>query len=319
MPVLDQIEKINGDTTLIDIGMFGVSKIAGVYLLQGEKKCLIDSGSQKEAKRLIKALTSLDAFPPDIIILTHAHYDHAQGVPSLLREAEKQGKKIEVMASSLAIPLLADASYNEPFNKGPYESIENVTPIEEGDLVDLGGQGLEIYSTPGHCSEHIALLDRQNGHLFAGDAPGYYWNSTRSYVPHFMPPSWNPELFSSSLDKLKNLQYEKLCLAHYGVLNRQEALDFLGRAEEYCTAWWELFEKNEDKLDQPAELLAEIMNTIKPVGPEQKILSPKLKMMFAVLVAGKKLTGKKPPDLTELLLLGILGDLVSGYRTYKQP
>lgn len=71
-------------------------------------------------------------------------------------------------------------------------------------------------------------------------------------------------------------------------------------------------------LDQPAELLAEIMSTIKPQGPEQRILSFKLKIMFAVLVAGKKLTGKKPPELNELLLLGILEDLVRGYRTYKQ-
>ena len=58
-------------------------------------------------------LKSTDVFPPDLIIATHAHYDHAQGIPIFRREASKLGKKIEVMASRHAIPLLADASYKE--------------------------------------------------------------------------------------------------------------------------------------------------------------------------------------------------------------
>ena len=53
-----------------------------------EHNTLIDSGSRKEAKNLIKVLKTIGVFPPDIIIVTHAHYDHAQGIPILRREAE---------------------------------------------------------------------------------------------------------------------------------------------------------------------------------------------------------------------------------------
>ncbi len=163
MPIRgEQVQKINENCTLIDIGLYGVAEVAGVYLIEGERKCLIDCGSQKEAKRLINALKSLDAFPPDLIIATHAHYDHAQGIPLLSKEAGKMGKKIEVMASREAIPLLAEASYNDYFDEGPYESITDVAPLEEGDTVDMGEVSLKIFHVPGHSMDHIAVLDEEN-------------------------------------------------------------------------------------------------------------------------------------------------------------
>ena len=48
--------KINDNTTLIDIGMFGVQGVTATYLIQGDKTCLIDGGTRKESHRLIKAL-----------------------------------------------------------------------------------------------------------------------------------------------------------------------------------------------------------------------------------------------------------------------
>jgi len=136
--------KINENTTLIDIGMYGVAGITAVYLIEGAKRCLIDGGTRTEAPRLVKTLKELDAFPPDIIIVTHAHYDHAQGIPILRKEAARQQRSIEVLASHEAIPLLEDPSFNAAFDAGPYEKISDVTPVKEGDTVDLGGIALSI-------------------------------------------------------------------------------------------------------------------------------------------------------------------------------
>lgn len=317
MPAVGQIEKINENTTLIDIGLFGVEGVAGVYLLEGDRKCLIDSGSRKEAKKLINILQSLDAFPPDLIIATHAHYDHAQGIPQLCREAQKRGKKIEIMASEEAVPLLADASYNKDFNEGPYESITGVVPLREGDIVDLGGLALKTYYVPGHCMDHIAFLDQKNKDLFVGDAVGY-WIDNQTYIPPFMPPSWDPEAFSSTIDKVNELDYERLCLAHFGTIPAVKANDFLDQAEQSYEAWWQLFEENEDKLDDPAGLLEALKSKLNPPFPELTIMSPKLKILFSLMVAGKKITGKKVQPLSELLLMGLLENLTCGYRTYKQ-
>ena len=317
MPAFNQTRRVNEHTTLIDIGMFGVAEVAGVYLVEGEKSCLIDSGSQKEAKGLVKALKSMGAFPPDKVILTHAHYDHAQGVPLMVRQAESKGEKIEIMASREAVPLLADARYNDPFNKGPYESITGVDPLDEGDLVDLGGVILEVLDAPGHSKDHIAIFDQQNKTLFVGDAVGI-WIDNQTYLPPFMPPSWNPESFSSTINKLRNINYDQLCLAHFGVVSKQEGDKLLDEAEEKTAAWWRLFEENEDKLEQPAMLLEEVKSSIDPPMPERAIISPTLKVLYTMMVAGKKLTGKEPQPLSEISLLGVLEFLASGYKTYQQ-
>lgn len=83
MSAIRQPGRISENTTLIDIGMYGVAGAAAVYLIEGDKKCLIDGGTRTEAPQVVETLRELDAFPPDIIIATHAHYDHAQGIPIL--------------------------------------------------------------------------------------------------------------------------------------------------------------------------------------------------------------------------------------------
>jgi len=136
--------KLGRNTSLIDIGDSGIWNKTGVYLIEGEKRCLIDSGTKAEAPRIVATLREMGAFPPDTIILTHSHFDHAQGIPVLRDEAAKEHRSIEVLASREAIPLLADPSYQEVFGPGPYASITDVTPLDEGDSVDLGTTTLRI-------------------------------------------------------------------------------------------------------------------------------------------------------------------------------
>jgi len=51
--------KISSHTTLLDIAMFGVAGTAAVYLVEGDQKCLIDSGSRAEAPGLVRKLRAL--------------------------------------------------------------------------------------------------------------------------------------------------------------------------------------------------------------------------------------------------------------------
>jgi len=91
----NNLERINDNTTMIDMEMFGLKRVGAVYLVQAGLKCLIDSGTKKEAKNIVRTLDSIGAFPPDILVLTHSHWDHTQGTPMLCREAERRGKKIK--------------------------------------------------------------------------------------------------------------------------------------------------------------------------------------------------------------------------------
>jgi glyoxylase-like metal-dependent hydrolase (beta-lactamase superfamily II) len=160
--------------------MFGVSGSTAIYLIEDEKKCLIDDGTQTEAKRIINMLKERNVFPPEIVIVTHSHYDHTQAIPAMRKEAAKQGKTIDVMASETAIPLLEDQSYNDVFESGPYKNIRDVTPVKEGDSIDIGQTTLKIFEVPGHHKDHIAILDEMNKNIFVGDSIGYKVQPSRN-------------------------------------------------------------------------------------------------------------------------------------------
>ncbi|MCP4133712.1 MAG: MBL fold metallo-hydrolase [bacterium] len=310
-------EKINGDTTLIDIGMYSVKGITAVYLIKGENKtCLIDGGTKEEASNIIAALKELGEFPPDIIIPTHSHFDHCQAIPAMRKKAAKEQKTITVMASEAAVPLLADQSYNEVLVKGPHPNITDVEPLKEGDTLDLGGIVLEFFNIPGHHKDHLAILDKKNKNIFVGDAIGY--KVAGKQLPPFVAPFWDKDSYYSTIKKLKKINYSSLCLAHFGVLRDKEAKNILDRSLAAFEAWWKIFEENEDRVDDADFMLETVMKETNLVPPELEIVSFKLKIAFALMTGWSKLTHKKPKTLFELLMLAIMGYLSTGYKTYKK-
>ena len=263
MSVIREPGRINDSTTLIDINMYGVAGATAVYLVEGDRKCLVDAGTSAEAPGLIEALRGLDSFPPDIIVLTHSHFDHAQGIPTLRREAERTGGRIEVLASERAIPLLANRFYNEVFDAGPYEEIRDVTPLKEGDVIDLGSTDLRVYDVPGHSVDHIAILDERHKNIFVGDAIGSK-TTDAVFMPPFMPPSWNSEAFQSSIGKLKGVDYDSLCLAHFGCIQGDEARRVPDEALLVCDSWWKLFDENASHLGDIGYMAETVIRQLVP-------------------------------------------------------
>ncbi len=283
--------KINDDTILFDVNMMGIPKIAAMYLIESGKKCIIDGGTHTEARKIIRQLKDLNFFPPDMIILTHSHWDHTQAVPMMMKRAEKEGKKIEILASAAAIPNLKDQSFNDIFGVGPFNNIEtDVTPLKEGDTVDLGGINLEIFEVPGHMSDHIAILDTKNKNLLVGDAIGYKVTDSLFIAP-FMPPHWDADAFLKTIEKIRNIEYDGISLAHFGYIYDTEARSILDEAISAYENWWNAFEQYIDKLDDIDYLIENFPQTILP----------------------KSEVAKFP----ELLVQGVLSWLVSGFKTYK--
>ncbi len=316
MAAIRETGKINENTTLIDIGMFGVSGSTAIYLIEDEKKCIIDGGTRAEAKRIINMLNERRAFPPDMVIVTHSHYDHTQAIPAMRKEAEKAGKTIEVMASETAIPLLEDQSYNDVFESGPYENIRDVTPLKEGDSIAIGKTTLQIFEVPGHHKDHIAILDEKNKNIFVGDSIGYKVGDN-TFLPPFMPPFWDTASFHATIDKLKQINYESLCLAHFGYIYGDEAKHILDEAVETYETWWQVFDNNADKLDDIDYMMGVILKEINPTPANLEIVSLKLKFLAGLMTALSKLLRKEPKPLHGHLLQGIVEWLAKGYRIYK--
>lgn len=308
--------RINENTTLIDYGLFGIACAGALYLIEGEKKCVIDGGTRSEAQRIYRILKNLDAFPPDIIILSHSHWDHTQSVPFLRKKASQQKKSIEVMASERALPLLEDQSWNGILSKGPFENIKDVTPLKEGDNVDLGGITLKIFDVPGHAKDHIAILDERSKNIFVGDAIGVK-TGDQFFIPPFQPPYWDRDAFYNTVNKLREIDYKSLCLAHFGYIYGDEAKSILDDAISVYELWWELFERNADRLDDIDFLLELVSRETNLVYPEFTVVDTKLKVLSALLTGWSKLTRKKPKPAGELVMPQVLGGLVRGYRAYK--
>jgi len=205
-----------------------------------------------------------------MIVLTHSHWDHCQAIPFLSQRAKKEGKEIEIYASVEAIPNLRDQSYNEVFGTGPFNNIEvDIIPLKEGDTVDLDGITLKIFETPGHMTDHIAILDEKNKNLFVGDALGDKVSDI-VFVPPFVPPNWDKDKYLNSVDKLKGIDYDTISLSHFGLIHGDEAKSILDESITNLNKWWRLFEENIENLDNIPYMIDKALPELIPKSELEK-------------------------------------------------
>lgn len=117
------------------------------FLLTGEREALlVDSGMETHnAKEIAQTLTDL----PIRLLNTHADMDH-----------------IGSNAEFETVFMHPAECFNYCKGKNPPT---DVTPVWEGDVIDLGGRPLEVVTLPGHTPGSIALLDRDRRVLISGD------------------------------------------------------------------------------------------------------------------------------------------------------
>ena len=313
------IAKIDESTFLIDFELFGIRRAGAVYFLKANKSCLIDSGTRAEAKKIVEALDSIGAFPPDMLILTHSHFDHSQGTPILCREAQKRNKKIKVMASEKAVSNLKDQSWNKVLDeKHKFENIPNVVPLKDGQTIDLEGLELKIIDFSGHCADDIAIYNEREKTAFVGDSVGYRVENVLNFPP-FMPPFWNPDGFKSAVNKLKRMECKRICLAHFGCLKNDEARNFPDDTIKTYETWWNVFAEADKsgKLEDVKYIKETLIREAGLVIPDLELTKTSMIMMLRVINLFKTIFGKRPIKVAEVQLETIIGWLTKGYRTYN--
>ena len=116
-------------------------------IIGGERALLVDSGvSGDGALDVARSLTSL----PVGLVNTHADRDHIAGNTAF--------------GHFMMHPAEAANYYNVNGGKGDF------TPLEDGQVLELGGRRIEVVLIPGHTPGSIALIDRERGMLFPGDS-----------------------------------------------------------------------------------------------------------------------------------------------------
>jgi glyoxylase-like metal-dependent hydrolase (beta-lactamase superfamily II) len=112
-----------------------------------ERAVLLDScaGGGKEFEAIVLSLTN----KPISLVITHSDQDHTGG------------------NEFFDTPAMHPAEFARYAEMGNQDT--NISPLWEGDIINLGDTSLEVVLIPGHTPGSIALLDRDARRMFVGD------------------------------------------------------------------------------------------------------------------------------------------------------
>lgn len=183
------------------------TKSSNCFLVFDEELVLIDTGHSFVGKRMIKEIQRLNIEPSDIkhIMITHHDVDHIGNVKLL-----KELTGATVWAHKEDIPFITGEKDRHGFKKyiGKLLSRKSIGDIQAyGDEMKVGN--VRIIPTPGHTPGHVCMLF--DGILFAGDLVEYKRNKM---VPFPNGWNWDTQKLLESIDSLKNIEYDWVCMSH---------------------------------------------------------------------------------------------------------
>lgn len=146
------------------------------YLVCGEKKAaVIDTmNGIEDVHEVVREITDL----PLVVVNTHGHCDHISGNIYFDCDCYLHPDDIKVAAEHSNFPSFRKLCREKKLKMPPFK------PINDGDVIDLGGLTLEAVSIPGHTPGGICLLLREKRVLFTGDSINHHlWMQLDESLP----------------------------------------------------------------------------------------------------------------------------------------
>jgi glyoxylase-like metal-dependent hydrolase (beta-lactamase superfamily II) len=128
------------------------------YLVDG---LLIDSGCQHTAQELVDFLSDHHV---EQIVNTHYHEDHIAGNWLL-----HQQRQLPMYAHRDSLPLMRQVPTLYPYQEIVWGYPQPVEAQELGSVITTSQYTFDVLHTPGHCSGHVVLIEKQKGWCFSGD------------------------------------------------------------------------------------------------------------------------------------------------------
>ncbi len=174
------------------------------FLIRGEVNTLIDPGHSKHVPDLLRQMEA-DGISPeeiDLIILTHCHPDHLEGLDAFMNHPVEIAMNRE------------EERYLKESGKVLFEMMGQSMPefridfyLKEGDL-HLGKELFHIYETPGHSPGSISIYSPQRKVLFTGDLVFYGGIGRTDFL------EGNSKLIKESIGRMSHLDIEILLPGH---------------------------------------------------------------------------------------------------------
>ena len=135
------------------------------------------------------------------IIVTHTHPDHSPGV-SLLQA------KVDIPAYGL----ITETTKNQDTSFKPAKMLTH------GEVIEAEDHAFEVIHTPGHASNHLCYLLREEKLLFTGD---HIMNGSTVVIA---PPDGNMKDYLESLKMLKDYDLENIAPGHGELMPNPQAV-----------------------------------------------------------------------------------------------
>jgi glyoxylase-like metal-dependent hydrolase (beta-lactamase superfamily II) len=222
------------------------------YLIVGEERTLLVDTGLREMPRTVIA-PYLDGRRVDDVLISHADVDHCGGNVAMRELAPGArflcGEPDRAWIESNAAMLAGNYRWYEEYGFGP--SAEDVAFLEHelggdapidaglegGETLRLGpGRELEVLALPGHTLGHLGLWDAEAGAAIVIDAvlaDGVYDRAGNRLIP---PRYYDAAGYEATIRRLRALDPELLLTAHYEVMERAAAREFLDRSLEFVEA-----------------------------------------------------------------------------------
>jgi glyoxylase-like metal-dependent hydrolase (beta-lactamase superfamily II) len=128
------------------------------YLVDG---LLVDSGCEHTADELTEFLSN---YPLEQIVNTHYHEDHIGANARLFRQ-----RRPSIYAHRDSIPLMQQTPVLFPYQEVAWGYPQPCQAQELGTTIKTKSHTFQVLPTPGHCTGHVALLEKEQGWCFSGD------------------------------------------------------------------------------------------------------------------------------------------------------
>ena len=230
------LKKIAEHTYQIDLGTVNCFIIEDAIGLT-----LVDSGYEGDELKIYKALKEIDKQPSDIkqIILTHLHADHA-GAAATIQKTLKipaYASKTDGILLAVGVSLRDNTKttkglLNKILKKIFVKEILKINVIENINfLIDKQqlpfGNGIDVYSTPGHSAGHISLLVKSDNLLIAGDICANNLGLTPSIVNEDL------EIGLKTLKQLGEIAFDNACFGHGNPILKDAKRKLLSKFGKY--------------------------------------------------------------------------------------